>query len=317
MRIRIRNQFRGSLDFVQIGQVEIARFDLYLSAMNSDTEFLGLVPADEPGRFTFAVAEHLARHDGYLYGGTAIAVSIAAAEAISDRTAIWMTTQFVATAAPGEHVSVHAEVLAPGKRTNQIRVTGTDPRGNTMFASLGATGRYRSDGITGVFEQAPQVETPEDSSTTGPFQAMLRNAGVEIDVSEFTENRGFSSVVEFREPKIHSHPDPGPGRVCYWIRRRDGQAVTPAIVAFMADVVPLSIAHAIGEVAGGISLDNTIRVGAFEETDWVLLDLRPHLAIGDYGHGAVHIWSKAGNLLATAGQSASMFRFGPEGFGLA
>jgi acyl-CoA thioesterase II len=80
-------------------------------------------------------------------------------------------------------------------------------------------------------------------------------------------------------------------------------------VAFMADMVPLSVAHACGVMAGGISLDNTIRIGAFEPTEWVLVDLRPHLAVGDYGHGAAHIWSEQGNLLATASQSASMIHF--------
>ncbi|MGB6058344.1 MAG: acyl-CoA thioesterase domain-containing protein, partial [Microthrixaceae bacterium] len=132
--------------------------------MNSDADFLGLVPCDLPGQYSFDVVDHLARHDGHLYGGTAIAVSIAAAEMVSERPAVWMTTQFVATAPPGERISVNAEILAPGRRTNQIRVTGTDPGGATMFASLGATGHHRPDGLNGVFEQAPSVDPPEVSA---------------------------------------------------------------------------------------------------------------------------------------------------------
>jgi acyl-CoA thioesterase II len=77
----------------------------------------------------------------------------------------------------------------------------------------------------------------------------------------------------------------------------------------MADMVPLAVAHACGVVAGGISLDNSIRIGSFEPSEWVLVDLRPHLAVGDYGHGAAHIWSESGHLLATASQTASMLRF--------
>jgi acyl-CoA thioesterase len=94
-----------------------------------------------------------------------------------------------------------------------------------------------------------------------------------------------------------------------WVRRRDGVPVTPATVAFMADMVPLSVAAACGVVAGGISLDNSIRIGEFDETEWVLMDLRPHLAVGGYGHGAAHVWSEDGRLLATASQTASMLRF--------
>jgi len=155
----------------------------------------------------------------------------------------------------------------------------------------------------------PTVSAPDDSKAMQSlFEGVLRNAGYP-DALPFSEDVGFVTVIEFREPVIEVHPDPGPGRVCVWVRRRDRQPVTPAMVAYMADMVPLSVAHACGVVAGGISLDNSIRVGSFVSSEWVLLDLRPHMASGDYGHGAVHVWSEAGALLATAGQSASMMRF--------
>lgn len=278
--------------------------------MRSDAEFLGLAPAGgeaAPGRFRFTVEKHLARLDGHLYGGTAIAVSITAAELVSERKALWMTTQFVSTAPPGEEITVEAEVLAPGKRTNQVRVTGTDRAGRVMFASLGATGIPREEGLHGAFENPPQVDPPADSRPAGPFSIVTRHLGIELELP-FTAGGdvGFSSVIEFREPTIHQHPDPGPGRLCVWARRRDGALLTPALVAYIADMVPLSVAAACGVMVAGISLDNSIRIGEFDETEWVLLDLRPHLAVGDYGHGAAHVWSEHGTLLATASQSASM-----------
>jgi acyl-CoA thioesterase II len=284
----------------------------YRAGMRSDEEFLGLQAGDAEGRFTFTVRNDLARLDGQLYGGTAIAVSITASELVSQRRALWMTTQFVSTAPAQTEISVHAEVLAPGRRTNQVRVTGTDATGAVMFASLGAAGHHRDDGLAGTFENPPTFDAPAHSEPrSGPFEAMARNAGVATDLPQVPADRGFTTVIEFREPAVHDHPDPGPGRLCLWVRRRDGAAVSPAVVAFMADMVPLSVAHACGVMAGGISLDNTIRIGAFEPTEWVLLDLRPHLAVGDYGHGAAHIWSEQGHLLATASQSASMVRFDP------
>ena len=284
--------------------------DRYVSPMPTDADFLGLTAADGPGRFRFSVENHLARLDRHLYGGTAIAVSIAAAELVSERDALWMTTQFVATAPPEAQVAVHAEVLAPGRRTNQVRVTGTDASGATMFASLGATGHHRPDGLSGQFEQAPEVDTPEDAEVwDSPFVGVARKAGYEGPLPDIPPDIGFHSVIEFREPRVHAHPDPGPGRMCVWVRRRDRAPVTPALAAFMADMVPLSVAHACEVLAGGISLDNTIRLGVFEPTEWILVDLRPHLAAGDYGHGAAHLWSESGRLLATASQSASMIRF--------
>lgn len=278
----------------------------------TDTDFLGLVRGDEPGHFRFTVRNRLARLDGRLYGGTAIAVSIAVAEQISERAPLWMTTQFVSTA-PGEaDIAVLGEVLAPGRRTNQVRVTATDDTGAVMFASLGATGHLREDGVTGSFEHAPEVTAPEDSADSGgPFIAMLRNAGV-TDLPRLPTDVGFSSVVEFREPEVRVHPDGGPGRMCVWCRRRDRVPLSPAMLSFVADMVPLSVAHGAGLIAGGVSLDNTIRFAAAEPSEWVLLDLRAHFAAGGYGHGVAHVWSESGALLATASQTASMFRFDGE-----
>lgn len=279
--------------------------------MQRDVDFLGLRDEGE-GRFAFSVDNHLARMDGHLYGGTAIAVSMVAAELLTDCAAVWMTTQFVATAPPNEPISVSAEVLASGRRANQVRVTGTDSSGQTMFASLGTTGVRQEQGLEGVFEAMPTVSAPGDSETMqNLFVGVLRNAGYE-DVPPMPEGIGFVTVIEFREPVVESHPDPGPGRLCVWVRRRDREPVTPAMVAYMADMVPLSVVHACGVVGGGISLDNSIRVGSFVESEWVLLDLRPHMVSGDYGHGAVHAWSEGGRLLATASQSASMVRFDME-----
>lgn len=192
-------------------------------------------------------------------------------------------------------------------------MTGIDSAGATMFASLGTTGHRKPEGLEGVFERMPEVAPPEESAPVrNMFEKVVRNAGHD-EVPPLPEGIGFLSVIELHDPEVLSHPDPGPGRVCTWVRRKDREPVTPAMVAYMADMVPLSVAHASGVVAGGISLDNSIRVGSPAPTEWLLLDLRPHMVSGDYGHGSVHAWSPEGNLLATASQSASMMRFDIEG----
>jgi hypothetical protein len=101
-----------------------------------DIDFLGLERLRGTGYFEFTVTSQLSRLDGRLYGGTAIAVSVAVAELVSERSALWMTTQFVSTVETGTPVGVEAEILAPGKRTNQVRVTGKSPTGaryNTLL----------------------------------------------------------------------------------------------------------------------------------------------------------------------------------------
>ena len=281
--------------------------------MQTDAEFLGLVPTDGPGAFRFTVDERLARMDGRLYGGAAIAISVAAAELVSERHILWMTTQFVSTVGTGAAVDVLAEVLAPGRRTNQVRVTGTSEAGDVVFASLGATGHHRPDGLAGEFEHAPVVQPPDEAEAwANPFAAMARIAGIELPPGAARplprKAAGFSASIELRQPEILEHPDPGPGRLCLWVRRRDGVHITPALAAYMADMVPLSVSAAARAVAIGTSLDNTIRVGRFVDSEWVLIDLRPTLAVGDYGHGVAHVWSSEGHLMASASQTASMTR---------
>jgi acyl-CoA thioesterase len=275
--------------------------------MQSDADFLDLVTGDEPGRFHFTVEDHLARIDGKLYGGTAIAASIVASELFTERSVLWTTTQFVSTAPSGAEITVSAEALAHGRRTSQVRVTGTDADGGVMFASLGAMGRIGGDLPSAAFERPPEVAAPDDSRAwSGPLASFQDRLPEGVELPKLPGDVGFHRALEFRSPEIRSHPDPGPGRMCLWVRRRDGGTATPAIVAYMADMVPLSVSSALGVLAIGMSLDNTIRVGEPVETDWVLLDLRPHLAHGGFGHGAVHVWTPDGHLLATASQTAAM-----------
>ena len=225
--------------------------------MRDDAALLGLDRVGD-GRFRFVVADHLARLDGRLYGGTAIAASLVAAELVSDRRPLWMTTQFVSTVAEGALVDMVAELLAPGRRTNQVRVTGTTEDGVTIFASLGATGHLRDEGLTGDLVTCPQVSRPEDAQPwASPFAGMARLAGIE-DAPGSLAQRGFTQLVEMRQAQLLEEADQGPGRICLWIRRRDRAPLTPAVAAFAADMVPMSVAMAFGVVAGGTSLDNTI-----------------------------------------------------------
>jgi acyl-CoA thioesterase len=284
--------------------------------VTSDLEFLGLTPAAGPpvgrgrARFTLTVTEHLCRLDGRLYGGAAIGASMAGASELTGRPVLWMTTQFVASVSQGATVTVDVEVLAAGHRTAQVRVTGAADDGAVVFASLGATGTHKATGLTGSFDAPPQVAPPEASTPLGnPFARMAAAAG--IDLPRPPEPTGFAVAVESRQPEVTHHPDPGAGRECLWLRRRDGGPLTPAVVAYLADLIPSSVARAAGKLGGGTSLDNTFRVGNWAPSDWVLLDMRPHFAVGGYGSGTALIWSETGGLLATASQTASMVLFDP------
>ncbi len=260
-----------------------------------DEAFLGLEDGDGPGRAGFVIAPHLARFDHRLYGGTAIAVSLAVSERVTGRDALWATTQFSSTAMLGDRVECLVEELARGRRTSQVRITAT-AGGEVVFVALGATGEHKPDGLAGSAERMPEVTPPDQGREAGWNRA--------------DSTVGWHLATDLREAKVLSHPDPGRGRMCLWTRLKDGEQWTPARLAFVADMVPVSVARSLGVHGAGTSLDNTLRCGPMPgEGGWVLVDLRPHLAFGGYGHGTVHLWSESGELLATGSQTASMLVF--------
>jgi acyl-CoA thioesterase len=260
----------------------------------ADQAFLGLEDLGG-GQMRFEVTSALARADERLYGGAAVALSVAAAAAVTERDPVWVTTQFVSTALLGSPVDLAVEVLAQGRRTSQVRVTASTDDG-VVFASLGACGELRPEAMTGTFEHRPHVTAPDEGDVGFASRG-------DLDV-------GWHTVTEVRTAEILDHPDEGPGRLCLWLRRRDGGPVTPAVSAYLADLIPLSIARGCEVLGAGTSLDNTIRIGAAAETEWILLDMRPNLAVGGYGHGVANVWTEDGRLLAVASQTASMMALG-------
>ena len=69
--------------------------------------------------------------------------------------------------------------------------------------------------------------------------------------------------------------------------------------------------QALGQRAGGNSLDNTLRVARRVPTEWVLADVRVHTVADGFGHGLVHLWAENGTLLGTASQSTIVRAHGP------
>jgi acyl-CoA thioesterase len=247
-------------------------------------------------RSSFVLGPPLLRHDGSLYGGTAIAASIMVMEAATQRGVLWVTTQFVAPSPSGQTLELHCETLAAGKRIAQVRVTATLD-GAIQFASLGSAGLPREGGLEGQFEAMPVVSPPEDSSVLvpGPPGAV-----------ETPDEPTFRRLCEYREAEISQTTRDGSGTVAFWSRFKDGRPMTRAGVAFCADMVPLSIARGAGKLGAGTSLDNSLRFGEVGNTEWVLLELQGNMASGGYGHGTVRVWSQDGRQIAVGSQTASM-----------
>lgn len=263
----------------------------------SDLELIPLVFDEERPRSTFELKPPLLRHDATLYGGTAIAASMIAMEAATGNEVLWVTTQFVTSAPNGATIEMDCEVLAGGRRTSQLRVTATFD-GRIAFTSVGSTGAPKDGGLAGQFEQMPAVSPPESAQVMMPGPPP--ESGVDYDPA-------FRRVMEFRFAEITGNRREGDNPTALWVRYTNGQPMTPAAVAFCADMVPLAVARAAQKMGAGMSLDNSLRFGpAVPETEWALLEMQGNLATGGYGHGTVRVWSQDGRLLAIGSQTASM-----------
>jgi acyl-CoA thioesterase len=259
----------------------------------SDQAFLGL-ELGAGGQASFVLTGPLARHDGRLYGGTAVAVALALAEQATERPALWTTVQFVSGASVvGDRIDCAVEVLASGRRASQVRVTAR-LGDQELFCAVGATATPKESALAGSFEAFPDVPGPQDAEPFRfPMPPKLRNP--EGDLERLLEIR----IARRPGEKVE------PGQLRYWVRVQ-GQRATPAVLGYAADMVPMSVVHALGRMGGGTSLDNTLRLGAPADTEWILLDLHPHSARGGYGTGTAHLWAPDGTLLATASQTAAL-----------
>jgi acyl-CoA thioesterase len=250
---------------------------------DSDLSWLGL-EAHADGRYSFELTSTLTRHDGKLFGGTGIAVVVATMEATTERDALWTTVQYASSADLGARIDCQVEVLANGKRTSQVRLTAS-VGDQIMLAALGATAVPRTGPIEAQMPTMPAVPPPGDCES---WERMHR-------MPDANHAPSWIQLAEMRNV---------PGGNAIWARMRSGMS-TRATMAFLADMVPSSVARAAGKVGGGTSLDNSVRFARFVESDWILLDMDPWFGSGGYLHGAARVWTEDGTLLGIASQTSS------------
>ena len=157
---------------------------------------------------------------------------------------------------------------------------------------LGALGD-RPQPLDGQWAIRPDVPPPADCP---PRPLMNRHEG--------TIRTGSTSQLADARPVLGAHRHRRAPAT-----RRCGSALpelldmSAAALAIIGDFVPFGIGQALGQRAGGNSLDNTLRVAHRVPTEWVLADVRVHAVADGFGHGLVHLWAEDGTLLGTASQS--------------
>jgi acyl-CoA thioesterase-2 len=269
-----------------------------------DLALLGLErDLGDPEVVRFVLAPHLCRHDGVLFGGTALAATLATFELVSGRPSLWATVQFVGRAVMGDRIECRVVVAAHGRSVDQLQLTAT-VGDELLFSSVGSTAIRRPDGISGSGHTMPDAPPPEACDRFGPAAAV---AAATSTTRPFGEAVGHHNVSEFRE--VPAAPGDTPGHLLMWARVNGRVDTSAAKLGFLADMVPIAVCRAAGIQGAGTSLDNSLRVGLLVDTEWVLVELDSHAADGDYGWGVSHMWAPDGTLMATGSQTAKLFSF--------
>ncbi len=253
-------------------------------------EFFGLERTGSVRTWKMPVVEGLISGTGALFGGCGLGAAIEVMEQVTGRPCIWATAQFLSYARPGSTLDIDVVEVVRGHQISQARVIAHvgDREILTVLAALGR----RPLALNGQWAKRPDVPPPADCP---PRPLMNRHAGTIMD--------RFESRLADARPHWDLDGTIGSGNASLWVRLPDLNEASAAALAMIGDFVPFGISQALGQRAGGNSLDNTLRVARRVETDWVLADVRVHAVAEGFGHGLVHLWAQDGTLLGTASQS--------------
>src|SRR5690349_21260243 len=228
---------------------------------------------------------------GALFGGCGLGAAIEVMEQLTERPCIWATAQYLSYARPPSCLQLDPIEVVHGHQISQARVIAHvgDEEILTVLAALGR----RPSPFDGQWATQPDVPPPDECPPR------IRMAHHEGTLSDRLDMR----VAIGRNPDELGDGEPGTGNSALWVRMPEVLDMSAAALAIIGDYVPFGIGQALGQRAGGNSLDNTLRVAKRVPTDWVLADIRVHAVHDGFGHGLVHLWAEDGTLLATASQS--------------
>jgi acyl-CoA thioesterase-2 len=228
----------------------------------------------------------------FMFGGIGLAAGVSALEQTCKRPVIWATAHYLSYARLGQVLDIDVWEPVQGKTVTQARVVGhvDDNEVLTVNAALGV----RPGALDDQWPQAPAAPKPEDCPER-PHHAFESNSVHDrLEIRVASGRFGADPLIGERDPD---------GRMMLWIRPREDYPIDAHMLALFGDYLPSCLSNAIGKPVGVTSLDNTIRFGEITPTDWVLCEARISRAHGGFAHGAMHMFSRDGRLMATASQS--------------
>ena len=249
-------------------------------------------------RFQWAPPRSVSTPTGSIAGGALLGVATNVLKTMTGRAPLWCTAQFVSLPAWSETVNIYADVLARGRSVSQARCT-LIVDDQLVALVLGAAANLSAPSGAAVV-RPPRVPAAEHCVVC-PFLDLVGD-GATKDMSSVVElrlARGSGTVRTGRTSR------PGRGRVALWVRvgQAGSRRFDSATLAFVGDLALIVLSDALGTLAGGASLDNSVRFGPLSSGEWLLLDAKLIQFAEGVGHIRGDIWSDDGALLASVTQS--------------
>lgn len=247
------------------------------------TDFFGLEGGPE---YRLQVTEEICNAGGTLWGGVGLGAAMEAIERQTGRSTVWAAVQYIRPIHPGARLDLTVDVVRTGRQLTQAQVRGLTGQGLALscLASLGPRARALGEQPEGASAEPWRhglqfVRIPDDVSPPDrcPVRKVPAEMGTRRKLPDYFEQRWASP------PRATPFDGtPGTGRTRLWLRFE--QPIQPAertgaALAVLADLAPSAIAEAVGLIAGGVSLDNTIRIAR----QWIDAGKGDSSAIGTVG----------------------------------
>jgi acyl-CoA thioesterase len=224
---------------------------------------------------------------GSIYGGAALGAAVEMLESVTGSRVRWATARFLRAPGIGSELVLSHAADVVGRRSSHMTVTATHGD-QVAFEVTAAVGNGDTTaGISGQWADMPAVPRPADCQAIPARPEHARRAVGQAE--RRTARPGSGGQL--------------PGRSSTWTRLKGGGTSTPAGLAWIADSIASGLKQSVGPLARNLSLDNTIRYAAAEQSEWVLVDVHAHAAADGYAYGDVHLFSENGTLLATGSQT--------------
>ena len=215
----------------------------------------------------------------FFMGGAAMATAIDAMQRSLGKPLLWATTHFLNQGMLGEQFHVDVQLVAGGRSVSQAMTTLS--RGDKVLQRTIAALGVRHSEPDRQFIHMPNVIAPND-----------------CPVKKHDAFSASSPLIKKFERRT-ALEDSEAGLEHMWVRPRFTASISAPLLSLISDFFLGSHERS----RGGTSLDNTFRLCALQQTDWVLCVAQAASFSRGVMHGTQHMFAKDGTLLATSSQT--------------